>query len=206
MVVLIGLVGYARSGKDTFAHVLEKQHGFVRLAFADQIREIAYLLGYQLYLGSDKNGDEYDGETYTEAIDRAGYEEVKRLYPEARQWLVKIGHGFRQVFGDSFWLNQVVNQIEDFDGDQGIVVSDCRYLNEAHEIKRLGGILVYIERPGCGPANETEEASVAEILNEANLVSHVISNEGTLREFKQRVYEWSLNVSSSPSPAAVPDA
>ena len=40
--MIIGLTGYAQSGKDTVAKILIEQYGFTRVAFADKIRELLY--------------------------------------------------------------------------------------------------------------------------------------------------------------------
>jgi dephospho-CoA kinase len=41
---LIGLSGYARSGKDEAAKVLIEEFGFKRIAFADKLRDFLYAL------------------------------------------------------------------------------------------------------------------------------------------------------------------
>ena len=46
--MIIGLSGYARSGKDTVAQVLVEKYGFQRIAFADKIREFLYDLNPRL--------------------------------------------------------------------------------------------------------------------------------------------------------------
>ena len=38
--MIIGLTGYARSGKDTVASILVEDYGFTRVAFADPIRDL----------------------------------------------------------------------------------------------------------------------------------------------------------------------
>jgi dephospho-CoA kinase len=40
--MIIGLIGYAQSGKDTVANMLVDKFDFERRAFADRIREILY--------------------------------------------------------------------------------------------------------------------------------------------------------------------
>ena len=40
--MLIALFGPPGAGKDTVAKRLVEQHGFVRIAFADKVRELAY--------------------------------------------------------------------------------------------------------------------------------------------------------------------
>ena len=39
--LVLGLMGKAQSGKDTVADILEKDYGFIRLAFADAVRRTA---------------------------------------------------------------------------------------------------------------------------------------------------------------------
>ena len=40
--MIIGLTGYAQSGKDTLANILVENYGYTRVAFADKIREFLY--------------------------------------------------------------------------------------------------------------------------------------------------------------------
>jgi dephospho-CoA kinase len=40
--MIIGLSGYAQSGKDTVAKVLVEKYGYRRVAFADPIRDLLY--------------------------------------------------------------------------------------------------------------------------------------------------------------------
>ena len=49
--MIIGLSGYAQSGKDTVAKVLIEEYGFTRIAFADKIREFLYDLNPQVKVG-----------------------------------------------------------------------------------------------------------------------------------------------------------
>ena len=42
--MIIGLSGYAQSGKDTIAEMLTMNYGFRRLAFADNIRKAIFKL------------------------------------------------------------------------------------------------------------------------------------------------------------------
>ena len=42
--MIIGLSGYAQSGKDTVAEILVEEYGYTRVAFADIIKQAVYLL------------------------------------------------------------------------------------------------------------------------------------------------------------------
>jgi hypothetical protein len=53
--MIIGLSGYARSGKDTVAELLVLNYGFKRMAFADGIRESLIALNPILHDGHRLN-------------------------------------------------------------------------------------------------------------------------------------------------------
>ena len=57
------------------------------------------------------------------------------------------------MFGEDFWVNAAIDSIED---GSKVVVSDVRYPNEADAIKKLGGQVWRVVRPGFGPANDHE--------------------------------------------------
>ena len=58
--------------------------------------------------------------------------------------LQRIGQYKRQQHGDNFWFDQAVKKI---DPNAGIVLfSDVRHRNEASGLKKLGGVLVDIQR------------------------------------------------------------
>ena len=79
MSMLIGLTGPPGCGKDTAADHLVKNHGFVRVAFADTIREVALTI------------DPYDHFfRLSDVINLIGWDRAKRQ-PEVRRLLQVIG-------------------------------------------------------------------------------------------------------------------
>jgi hypothetical protein len=145
---MIGLMGFARVGKDTCARALASLN-YEQRAFADGVRRIAEVL--------DPLIEHEGGPTrYNELVARLGYDVAKTQVPELRAELVKIGHGLRGVLGDNIWVDRVVN------GAGRVVVSDVRYPNEVAAIKARGGVVIEIRRSGVGAATPTEAASLAE--------------------------------------------
>lgn len=170
-VLLIGLSGFAGVGKDEVRRILCEHHGFVGLAFADKLRDMALHL--------DPYFPEVE-ENYASLIKRLGYDAAKRQNPCIRQFLIKLGHGARLILGGEVWLNAALPVT--FEPKQSIVISDVRYPNEAKRIKELGGYVIRITRPGVEAVDKTEADSLAITPSD-----YVLANDGTLGELWQKV-------------------
>lgn len=164
---IIGLSGYAGSGKDTIAGILVED-GYTKISFANGVREYALIL----------NPYFVEGFTYQEIISQIGYENAKRKYPSIREFLVKIGDGGRQIFGDNIWLRTAFKNCN----SNLVVVSDVRYRNEAEYIKSLGGEIWMICRSGVGPANAVEEKSIGQIV-----ADRLVNNDGTIDDLRKNM-------------------
>lgn len=159
--MIIGLTGFAQTGKDTVAKVLCGNHNYERRAFADNVRSFVYDL---------------DIEGLRLVVDTMGWEKAKQLYT-VRRWLQKVGLSARNILGENVWITSVTSNLTPFDK---VVITDVRFLNEAEAIKNLGGEIWRVERPGVGPVNdhisETELMSIE--------IDHVITNVGTFEELE----------------------
>lgn len=137
----IGLIGYAGSGKDTVAAYLMR-HGYTRVAFADPVRSV--LLGVNPLITRE-------GLRLRDAVEAHGWDRVKRKIPEVRELLQGLGAGVRATLGESTWLDHALRRLDALSGPA--VVTDVRYPNEANALRSRGFTLVWIQRPGVGPAN-----------------------------------------------------
>lgn len=139
---LIGINGYARSGKDTVANFLVQDHGFVRIAFADLLKQALYKLNPIV--------DPIVGFRVNDLVDDYGREKAKEL-PEVRQLLQRLGTEVgRDMLGADIWVDAAFAQMS---SDTDYCISDMRFWNEATRIVNNGGITVRINRRGVGPAN-----------------------------------------------------
>lgn len=143
-VEVLGLSGYARSGKDTVAARLVEKHGYTRMSFADPMREALYKLN------PDIDVDGYDMKLAA-AVDLLGWEQLKGASNGIRALMQRMGTEVgRDMFGENFWVDAALSRIPD---GSKVVFADVRFPNEAEAIKNLGGEVWRIIRPEAGPAN-----------------------------------------------------
>jgi hypothetical protein len=144
--MIIGLSGYAQVGKDTVAQHLADKYGFVKVSFADPIREALYALDPQI---PDYPG--INGIRLSWIVDRYGWEIAKQSSPEVRRMLQRFGTEIgRNMFGEDFWVNQGLLKASQHDN---VVFADTRFENEANAIRKHGGQVWRIHKPDHGPVN-----------------------------------------------------
>lgn len=182
--MLIGLSGYAQTGKDSTAEVLVTKHGFTRIAFADKLREALYNLNP--VVGYRWRGLRREPVLYADLIDALGYEGARKTKyaPEIRRLLQRLGTEVgRNMFGENFWVEQALKDVSPNHSRENFVVTDCRFLNEARAVAQRGGEVWRISRPGVGPAND----HISEVGLDDWPFDRSISNEGTLDVLADKV-------------------
>ena len=161
---LIGLNGYAQTGKDSVAAILVESFGFERRAFADPLRDALYALNPWLTAQTETCVRRV---RYAQLIDDLGYEGARRTAyaPEIRQLLQRLGTEVgRNILGADVWVQTAMRAIGigvdrgpavfDCVWPENYVFADCRFPNEAEAIKAAGGEVWRVERPGYGPIND----------------------------------------------------
>jgi hypothetical protein len=165
--MIIGLCGYAQSGKDSVAEVLVNQYGYTRVAFADPIRELLYEMDPTV-----KDG----GYRLQGVVDGYGWDVAKTAFPEVRTLLQNLGVGARKVFGEQFWVQQVLRQVH-FEGNY--VITDVRFPNEADAIRKYDNSQIWrIKRPNVGAVNP----HVSETAMDGEKVDQIFLNNGSLED------------------------
>lgn len=180
-VEVVGLSGYARSGKDTLAdHMVES--GYTKMSFADPIREALARLNPTI----EVHGLGYVGLATALRLGGGGWEALKSDAPDIRNLLQRMGTEVgRELFGQNFWVDQAIKRAED---GSRIVFADCRFPNEADAIKKLGGKMFRIERDGVTAAN----AHISETALDDYTFDGVVNNVGTLDDFFEQFW-WLLS-------------
>jgi hypothetical protein len=168
---IIGLGYRAGSGKDTVGDYLVERYGFKRVSFGDVVRRTVEGM-LNLYEDGGEENNVYSPEFKTAPT---------RLGITGGQMLQRVGMGMRQALGDDIWV-----KLSDLTLHarlaKRIVITDVRFQNEAAEIKRLGGVLWEVYRPGIAQDDHVSETSGAHIKWDRQ-----IYNGGTLAELATNV-------------------
>lgn len=196
-ITVVGIAGWAQSGKDTAAETLVADEGFYRASFADVLREITAKV--DPYIGHDGGGQLI---RYSEAVSTIGYEETKRQYPESRQFLQRLGtEGVRDTLDQDAW--PIALSLRARDGAR-VVIPDVRFPNEIDFVRYSGGQVWWVQRPGVDapPFDHPSETSIT-----SEDCDYTIVNGGTIVDLARAVSEAvrQANLSSTETPPAGSD-
>lgn len=167
---LIGLSGYAQSGKDTAAEAL-KELGYERVAFADVLRSAVYALNPLMP----------DGRRVQDIVDEIGWDSAKVNFTEIRTLLQRMGTEVgRNLLGENVWVDTALSSLDE---SGSYVVTDCRFPNEADAIRDRGGLVYRIARRGVERANDHPSETSLDNYD----FDGILVNDGTVDEFQKEV-------------------
>ena len=158
---IIGLTGRKQSGKTTAAEHLLKS-GFVRLSFADGIRDMLLALFLKL------DYEEYD--VLDMLNDKERY--IAPLGKTYRQMMQTLGTEWgRELIHPDLWVMAARAQIEML-GNYNCVFDDVRFENEAALIRELGGLIIHIDRDGLATDTHTSESGISVHPADMFIINH----------------------------------
>ena len=188
MTRLIGLNGLKGSGKDTVFGLMCECHpelDIQREAFADRLKVYAArLLGFEMRdtAAHVQRMDECKNGWMLMVKNADGY---LLKCQTGRELLQRVGDQARQVFGEEFWIDQVLPKEvpdEDYWSPDIIVITDVRYENEADRVHDLGGEIWHVARPGL-----ESDGHISEVPLPAGKIDVVIDNCGTKQDLKDAI-------------------
>lgn len=183
---LIGVSGYAGSGKNAFADALVAQHGYELRSFAEPLRQMLYATDPRI----PSNIDRFSTVSLAGMVDLVGWDTLKREYPEARRLLQTLGtEGGRGVLGENVWVDAAFKDIDEGylaqPQTERVVFADTRFRNEAQAIRDRGGILVRVERAGTKAINgHSSETDLDDIE-----FDYVVQNDSTITDLRQKAFD-----------------
>jgi len=166
MIKLVGLSGYAKSGKDEVARFIRQQMPtFEVKKFSGKLKYIASMLtGFDAY--------NFENQQFKTKV-------LPGWNMTARELLQRLGtEAIRDNLHEKAWVNAL---FADHSHYSRWVITDVRFPNEAQEIKDYGGIIVRVNRTGFGPVNDHPSETA---LNEWDFDA-IIENNGTLEDLKE---------------------
>ena len=127
--ILIGLMGYAKSGKDTIAKTMVSRLGFKRLSFADTLKE-------------DLN-DFFKPSVWEDLTNKGieiEFQDIDFLNPSTPElkeilipYMIWFGEKMKELNGPHHWTNRAFSKIEE--NDHKLVITDVRRINELEIFK-----------------------------------------------------------------------
>jgi dephospho-CoA kinase len=193
---LLGLIGRARTGKDTAARFLA-DFGFARYAFADPLREAALgldpIVDARLVYGDPGRGDDLGQASIVEtrlslAVRLLGWDAAKEAYPEVRRTLQRLGTESVRALDETFWVRALAARLDAETGPA--VVTDVRFPNEADLIRSRGGLIVRVTRPHA-PATLAHSSESALDRYDDDVV---LANTGSLDDFRATVRAFARTI------------
>ena len=177
--LVIGIAGKKRSGKDTLAdfamrRLSDEGINTAKHHFADALKEeCSIMLTEQFGYMSDRR----TCERAAMFLEEMNADETKEKYrPLLQFWGTEFKRG---MVKDSYWIDKMREILikDEAIGIDVVFIPDMRFPNEADMVKELGGYIVRIQRPGLedGDGHASEQALNnyqgwdSEILNDTNL-------------------------------------
>jgi len=169
MIRLFAVMGNKGSGKSTVADHVVKMHGYKRIKFADPLKKMLSVIGL----------------THAELEGAMKEEPMPLLCGQSpRHAMQTLGTEWgRMCIGQDLWMNIFKQQTHDYlSAGYNIVNDDCRFVNEAHAVREMGGLIIRVNR---GVTNDDTHASEVEM--DMITPDIIIDNTGTIDELLQSV-------------------
>lgn len=181
---IIGFCGFARVGKNTAANILTRLlldtydiDRIKQLGFADILKlDLEYLVDKCKDYGCDIGTPDFK-------------EKFRPMYVEWSRVYKKI------TGNDEIWCDLAFEKIKGWQYPL-VMITDVRYDYEIERIRNNNGVVIYIDRPECMPANDEEEMSFAAIYDryedsfDGNCDElYVVKNDGTKLDLGVKCFE-----------------
>lgn len=210
---IIGIIGFAGSGKSTVGDYLIEKHGYMGDSFAKPLKDVvASVFGWPRHL---LEGDTLESRAWREKPDEWWEKQLdwnnnpskrisERFTPRValQLWGTEV---CRSSFHDSIWIMSLKYRLK---GASKTVITDCRFPNEIAAIREMGGKVIRVKR-GPDPVwfnyavtangGDTPQSTKSAMkLDELGIhrsewswigypVDYVIRNDGTLEELEEQI-------------------
>lgn len=203
--MIIGINGYAQSGKDTIGELIRQtDSSWVIKKWAGKLKTIASILtGLPVHIfedGEAKNtylGSEWSTVQHNPLNSITPFENIDFVHMmSVRELLQKLGtDAIRDGLHPNAWVNALMSDYksqkfsgyigdtrQDMDASKWII-TDTRFPNEAKAIKDRGGFVIRVDRPGLEPINSHPSETALDKWD----FDYRIDNSGTIEYLNVKV-------------------
>lgn len=184
---IIALHGKAGAGKDTFADRLVDRHGFVKRGFADPLyEEVAEAFRVGVGWLRDRDVKERDQDLlrlvrcYDEGFAAwAKGRDFDFMVTRSPRWILQQwGTEYRRGQSETYWLERMAlfSACAASSDAAGVVIPDCRFLNEGQWVLRNLGQIIKIVRPALAAVH----SHVSEIPLPDDMIARTVHNTGSI--------------------------
>ncbi|MER6364967.1 hypothetical protein [Kitasatospora sp. NPDC001527] len=181
----VALLGKARAGKDAIGARLAQRYAFVRVAFADPLRELA--LDLDPIVATEPTDYGPMPLRLSDLVAGHGWDVAKGAYPEVRRCLQRLGTAVRMHDPD-YWLRIALERVTVAERwSIPVVITDVRHANELQTLRERGALVVRVVRPGVDGLAGPEAEHITETALDQVEADVTVINSGSLADLHQRV-------------------
>jgi len=196
---IIGIIGFAGSGKGTVGDFLGK-HGYRKIAFADNLKDAcASIFSWDRKM---LEGVTKESRIWREQPDPWWSEQLgKEITP---RWVLQVmgTEGGRELFGYNLWVASAMKKVYNSRYDNW-VFTDCRFVNEIEAIEKAGGRIFAVMRGELPEyyqmaAYDRDKMSIRSDVHPSEWdwctyhstmpEERIIRNDGTLLDLQKEIY------------------
>ena len=202
--MIIGIVGFIGSGKDTVAQMLLDDNG-VKDSFASPLKDMcASIFGWPREM---LEGDTVESRDFRNTPDMFWSRKTGISNFTPRLALQLMGTDvLRDHFHQDIWLNSLEYRMRCHNSSKNIIISDARFQNELMLIHNMGGAIIWVQRGDLPEWYDTAKgANTGNIIDKKIMetryrdihqsewdwagfpVDHIIHNNGTMDELENKV-------------------
>ncbi|QQK88036.1 hypothetical protein [Providencia phage PSTRCR_127] len=210
--ILIGLTGQKRSGKDTCADAILEISNGKKKSFAQLLKWTLTVnwpqnVGETLYF-EDFDGHGFDREKRLQISDNKlvlrtyfiscveylrknyglkGYFNFNHIINKYEDWTIRrllqtLGTDIVVQMDKMFWVKHVVCNYIDSFDKEVYIITDCRQTHEIETVRNLGGTIIHLRKPGIN--NDTHITEQELPVKEGDII---LNNDSDLETFIKKV-------------------
>lgn len=184
---IVAFLGPKRVGKDTSADFLVHKYGYQKYALADPMKKAVQLLfnfsDEQLWGDEKEILDPFWQVTPREIMQFIGIDVLFNELGDRFPHLSKVN-------GKSFYIYSLETCIQKSPDDL-FVISDLRMQEDVTALKKMGAVIIRIERPGL---NSIDSHISEEGVNAVTGYDYTLINDGTLEELEEKINQVFKNI------------